>query len=253
LTIVDDYGRCDGRASVLTGSCFAIWNEKHPDDVIDLQQVEQMLQQLAASKLCIIYDADGGKRVLQLTQWNERIRVGTISKFPPCSNLQQHDINLLPPSPSPSNPTPSPYRQTPAGAVEAFDEFWKTYPRKVGKSAAMKSFVRLGCHRMMDRIMPAIERAKKSFDWIKDNGQYIPHPTTWLNQGRWDDELQISGEPPKKTKSENDVWSVGRGLFTLTRAPERKDFQDDSSYEGHLQSYNSWKAKRLTEKAREKL
>ena len=32
-----------------------------------------------------------------------------------------------------------------------------------------------------------------SAQWQRDNGQYIPHPATWLNQGRWDDELTPAG------------------------------------------------------------
>jgi hypothetical protein len=41
-------------------------------------------------------------------------------------------------------------------------------------------------------LLPAMERTlkrqKNSHDWTKENGQYIPNPATWLNQGRWMDE-----------------------------------------------------------------
>ena len=36
--------------------------------------------------------------------------------------------------------------------------------------------------------MGGLERAKKSRDWIKDAGQYIPYAATWLNGERWKDE-----------------------------------------------------------------
>ena len=38
-------------------------------------------------------------------------------------------------------------------------------------------------------MLSAIDTQKKSDQWKKDNGQFIPNPTTWLNQRRWEDEL----------------------------------------------------------------
>ena len=42
----------------------------------------------------------------------------------------------------------------------------------------------------LDVVLLAVEKQKKSKQWQADQGQYIPHPATWLNQGRWDDELE---------------------------------------------------------------
>lgn len=75
-----------------------------------------------------------------------------------------------------------------------FDKFWKAYPRKVAKPEAMKAFVRIKPDdELMDKIMSALERAKGSRDWQKDDGQFIPYPSTWLNQARWEDELEVEG------------------------------------------------------------
>ena len=41
--------------------------------------------------------------------------------------------------------------------------------------------------------MNAIEQQKESAQWSKDNGQFIPHPTTWLNGKRWEDEVVMAG------------------------------------------------------------
>lgn len=38
------------------------------------------------------------------------------------------------------------------------------------------------------KIMSAVQKQKESEDWQKENGKYIPHPTTWLNGERWLDE-----------------------------------------------------------------
>jgi len=71
-----------------------------------------------------------------------------------------------------------------------FDEFWAAFPRKVGKDAAIKAFERRKPDRaMLDQMLAAIAKQRASADWQKDGGQFIPHPTTWLNQGRWQDEV----------------------------------------------------------------
>lgn len=71
-----------------------------------------------------------------------------------------------------------------------FAEFWKVYPKKVGKEAARKSWMKVKPDKaLFIKMLEAVETAKKSKQWQKDNGQYIPNPSTWLNQGRWDDEL----------------------------------------------------------------
>ena len=70
----------------------------------------------------------------------------------------------------------------------AFEEFWKAYPRKAGKDAARKAFAKAKVP--VATLVAAVERQKKSAQWQKDGGQFIPHPATWLNQGRWQDELE---------------------------------------------------------------
>lgn len=72
----------------------------------------------------------------------------------------------------------------------AFVAFWKAYPRKVGKGAARKVWTRLKPDAaLQERILKAVEAAKRSPDWLREAGQFIPHPSTWLNQERWDDEI----------------------------------------------------------------
>lgn len=74
-------------------------------------------------------------------------------------------------------------------ARDRFDAWYATYPRKVGKQAALASFMRHATSVPLDTLLRAVERQKKSSQWQKDGGQFIPNPSTWLNQGRWDDEL----------------------------------------------------------------
>lgn len=78
---------------------------------------------------------------------------------------------------------------SPSGVTQTlpFEEFWNMYPRKVGKGHA-----RLAFKKAADKEDPAkiIEAAYKFAAVMEGKEkQYIPHPTTWLNGERWDDEL----------------------------------------------------------------
>ena len=85
--------------------------------------------------------------------------------------------------------TPNP----PKGAAvysERFCIFWKEYPKKVGKAAAEKAFIKLKpSEEMLQQMLEAIKAQKQSEQWARDGGQFIPHPATWLNRGQWDDEI----------------------------------------------------------------
>jgi len=76
-----------------------------------------------------------------------------------------------------------------------FEKFWLVYPKKVGKGEAYKSWRKINPPAVMiDKLISAVEQQKKSEQWCKENGQYIPNPSTWLNQSRWDDELAVPKE-----------------------------------------------------------
>jgi hypothetical protein len=78
----------------------------------------------------------------------------------------------------------------PTGADGRFDRFWKAYPSKVGKDAARKAFdKRKPDDGLVDVMVAALGRQSESDRWRRDGGQYIPNPSTWLNEGRWQDEI----------------------------------------------------------------
>lgn len=81
------------------------------------------------------------------------------------------------------------HQPTKADYSALFDVFWKAYPSKVGKDAARKAFAkRKFDEKTFAQVLQSLELQKVSERWTKDNGQYIPNPATWLNQGRWEDE-----------------------------------------------------------------
>ncbi|MGL4649549.1 MAG: YdaU family protein [Caldilineaceae bacterium] len=70
-----------------------------------------------------------------------------------------------------------------------FDVFWKACPRKTAKAKAAKAFARLKPDEALLAVMlQALAVQSRSEQWTKDGGQFIPHPATWINERRWEDE-----------------------------------------------------------------
>ena len=69
-----------------------------------------------------------------------------------------------------------------------FDAFWKTYPKKIGKQAAQRAFE---THQKSippaEQLLSILERQKQTDQWKRG---FIPNPATWINQGRWDDDIE---------------------------------------------------------------
>lgn len=75
---------------------------------------------------------------------------------------------------------------------EKFTIFWSKYPRKVGKSDALKSFTKIikSCNdvdKFMATCIASVEWWKSQQSWTRDGGKFIPYPATWLNKGHWKD------------------------------------------------------------------
>ena len=77
-----------------------------------------------------------------------------------------------------------------------FDRFWSTWPsspRKVGKAACFKIWVKNGMDENTDRIVSHVSRLKGTTQWLTG---FEPAPQTYLNQKRWlDDEVAITALP----------------------------------------------------------
>lgn len=70
-----------------------------------------------------------------------------------------------------------------------FETFWAAYPRKVGKPQAVKAFDKAIKRTDIRAMIAGLQRCQSSLDWTKREGQFIPHPTTWLNRDGWNDVL----------------------------------------------------------------
>jgi hypothetical protein len=74
-----------------------------------------------------------------------------------------------------------------------FESFYQLYPKKVSKEKTKLWFIKNKPNdQLFEKIIQSLKNnIENNMQWKKDNGQYIPHPTTWLNQKRWEDEINI--------------------------------------------------------------
>ncbi|QVW25341.1 phage replication protein [Pseudomonas hormoni] len=104
----------------------------------------------------------------------------------PADSLSTDSLNLTADPLTP--PTPA------ASATEdLFPKFWKLYPNKKGKANAEKAWKKLKVtDELFTLIASGLAKQVVCPDWTKDGGQYIPHPATWLNGKRWEDEVKVA-------------------------------------------------------------
>lgn len=94
--------------------------------------------------------------------------------------------------------------------TDQFETFWKLYPRKIGKKTALTKWKKIKPDEQLNTtILEALKKYCKVDQWTKDNGAFIPHPSTWLNQERWNDEIKIN-TINNKSKFEVEHKSVSR-------------------------------------------
>ena len=96
-----------------------------------------------------------------------------------------------------------------------FDQFWQHYPRKIAKRAAQAAFNRLTKQEQSDAV-EAIEQHVAYWKLKGTEMDFICHATTWLNQGRWEDILDMT---PKEVKRPSLPWYSNDEL-TLAKGRE---------------------------------
>ena len=103
----------------------------------------------------------------------------------------------------------------PANGVIMFKQFWQHYPRKIAKRAAQKAFDRLTKQEQSDSV-EAIEEHVAYWKLKGTEMDFIPHASTWINQGRFEDELDMT---PKEVKRPSLPWYSSDEL-TLAKGQE---------------------------------
>lgn len=125
--------------------------------------------------------------------------------FPPAETPSGHDrVPESPPESAPESSVPSrpdPLLIEGQMTPDLFDDFWAVYPRRVKKKDAHEKFKKI----VNDGVKPEaiIEGAKAYAKSVEgEAAKHIAHPTSWLNQGRWEDEETIN-----IPEERNSLWS----------------------------------------------
>jgi hypothetical protein len=173
---------------LLRAACYPLQLDKVSDP-----DIGKWLAVCAEAGLVRVYPAKDGKRYLQLLDFRQQVRAAA-SKFPDMrsecvADAQQLQadahldvvedvVDIEAKASHPGKP-----------GDRRFETFWKAYPRKVGKDAARRAFdKRKPDDVLVQCFIRALESQSRGEAWRKDGGQFIPHPATWLNEGRWMDE-----------------------------------------------------------------
>ena len=87
--------------------------------------------------------------------------------------------------------TSKPKAQKPQTVPAGFEDFWAAYPRKQAKLAALKAWTKIKpSPELLDRILADVRhRHQHDPGW---NQGFTPHPATYLNGARWEDDLNTS-------------------------------------------------------------
>jgi len=207
-SFVDDNGVGKDDLPLIVADVFPRDLSRNPPGT--LRKVAEALNALSDAGLLWRYEADGN-RLLYIAFWEsiQRIEKPTRGRFPrPDGTMNFRDSIIGAPLPEPSRNPPGTLRpgtgeqgnrgteekdsSSPAAPATvrvptgAFDTFWSAYPRKVGKDAARRAFDKAARRVGHDTITAGAYRF--AADPNLPAKEFIPHPATWLNAGRWDDE-----------------------------------------------------------------
>ena len=110
-----------------------------------------------------------------------------------CEHADVENVN----TPTITQPSISFNHHSTGGDVEVkndFDLFWDAYPKKTGKDDARKSFEKAIKKVSLQDLIRSVEAHKFTAQWNRENKRFIPNPATYLNQGRWQDEIELSDQ-----------------------------------------------------------
>ena len=95
-----------------------------------------------------------------------------------------------------------PKQYSPAPEDPEFDKWWQFYPRKVQKGDARKAWWQTKSIRPpTPQLINAVIVQRASPDWLRDSGQFVPYPATWLRAEQWDDVQQVEVDAVKDGKA----------------------------------------------------
>lgn len=99
---------------------------------------------------------------------------------------------------------------------EAFDRFWAIYPRRVARLDALKAWTQLKpSSEVVDQMLAALAWQVRQPAWVRDGGQFVPYPGSWIRAQRWYDEPFDTRVLTSRTDCQHtprcpDTWSHGQ-------------------------------------------
>ena len=197
VTVADDFGRFEADPRILLAKTFPLRVDR-----MRPKQAEGWFNELRSNGIVNLY-SHGGRVYGHFLNWTKHQDTrAKASKFPDpqaSASICSQVLADVPVTESESvsenrnrEPRTDTLDQPSADRVEVddgFTAFWKAYPKRIGKGAALKAWRKIRpANGTQEAILKAVEAQKVWPAWTKDDGQYIPHPATWLNQSRWEDE-----------------------------------------------------------------
>ena len=83
--------------------------------------------------------------------------------------------------------------------MKDFEKFWQAYPKKRSHDSAYVWWhKKKPSPETVEQIMRSVETFRHSKEWLKDGGQFIPYPATWLRAGGYKDVLEVVTSPQAK-------------------------------------------------------
>jgi uncharacterized protein YdaU (DUF1376 family) len=68
-----------------------------------------------------------------------------------------------------------------------FVRFYRAYPNQVSPGVAYRAWLRIQPDEaLVEQMLSAIAWQSTQPNWLRDEGQWIPHPSTWLNAEGWE-------------------------------------------------------------------
>jgi hypothetical protein len=100
-------------------------------------------------------------------------------------------------------------------ATSDFVAFWQAYPKKTGKAAALKAWLK--AKPPVAQVLAALAWQTQSLQWNREEGRYRPNPATYLNEGRWQDEPEQPAHQVSDQKSRTgDTVNAARSYLEET-------------------------------------
>jgi hypothetical protein len=93
---------------------------------------------------------------------------------------------------------------TNGGVNVDFEKFWEVWPKKVAKKKAESAWSKLTVLEKREAL-EALPNHIKYWEIKKTHIDYVPYPASWINAGRWEDELDFT--PPKERVDKSWMYS----------------------------------------------